>query len=400
MAPCPGCGAKQHPGGRRLWPAFKQVCFVCQKTGHFAKVCRSRQEQLIPPRTLKERGAPRVRTSLVRVAAISNPAPSVTVQITSLNGSTAIEALPDSGADISAAGTDALRQLGEHELNLLPSLITPRAANGTSMRPMGKIPVTFKLGSHTHVEDLHIYRDMKGVLLSWRVSKGLHILPQCYPEPVNTVTPKANCHTGTVNAVVCTPTTTAKPSLSEYVTREFPTVFDGQIKTMEGEQFNIALTDDAKPFCINTPRSIPFAYRDKLKDELDILQSQGIIELVTEPTEWCAPIVVAPKKDTTAIRMCVDLSRLNRYIRRERYQSQTPAQAVADIAADKARIFTKLDAMKGYHQCPLDPESQLLMTFITPFGRFKFLRAPYGISSISEHYNRRMDEAFAGLTGY
>ena len=36
----------------------------------------------------------------------------------------------------------------------------------------------------------------------------------------------------------------------------------------------------------------------------------------------------------------------------------------------------------------------------TPFGRFKFLRAPYKISSISEHYNRRMDEAFAGLTGY
>ena len=52
------------------------------------------------------------------------------------------------------------------------------------------------------------------------------------------------------------------------------------------------------------------------------------------------------------------------------------------------------------HQCPLDEESQLLTTFITPFGRFKYLCAPYGISSISEHYNRRMDEAFAGLSGY
>ena len=56
--------------------------------------------------------------------------------------------------------------------------------------------------------------------------------------------------------------------------------------------------------------------------------------------------------------------------------------------------------MKGYHQCPLDKESQNLTTFITPFGRFKFLRAPYGISSISEHYNRRLDEAFSGLSGY
>ena len=79
--------------------------------------------------------------------------------------------------------------------------------------------------------------------------------------------------------------------------------------------------------------------------------------------------------------------------------SSTPAQAVADIAADNAKAFTKLDTLKGYHQCPLDEESQLLTTFITPFGRLKYLRAPYGTSSISEHYCR-MDEAFAGLSGY
>ena len=111
-------------------------------------------------------------------------------------------------------------------------------------------------------------------------------------------------------------------------------------------------------------------------------------------------IVVTPKKNTDNVRMCVDLSHLNRYVRREQYQTSTPAQAVADIAAIKARFFTVLDAMKGYHQCPLDPDSQLLTTFITPFGRFKYLRAPYGICSISEHYDRRMAEAFVGLTGF
>ena len=41
-----------------------------------------------------------------------------------------------------------------------------------------------------------------------------------------------------------------------------------------------------------------------------------------------------------------------------------------------------------------------MTTFITPFGSFKYLRAPYGISSISEHYNRRMAEAFTGLSGF
>ena len=56
--------------------------------------------------------------------------------------------------------------------------------------------------------------------------------------------------------------------------------------------------------------------------------------------------------------------------------------------------------MKGYHQFPLDQESQFLTTFITPFSRIKYLRAPYGVSSISEHYDRCMAEALAGLKGF
>ena len=84
----------------------------------------------------------------------------------------------------------------------------------------------------------------------------------------------------------------------------------------------------------------------------------------------------------------------------ERYQSPTPIEEVASIRSSEARWFTVFDALKGYHQCPLAEDSRPLTTFITPFGRFAFLRAPYGVTSISEHYNRRMDEAFEGLTGF
>ena len=98
--------------------------------------------------------------------------------------------------------------------------------------------------------------------------------------------------------------------------------------------------------------------------------------------------------------MCVDLSHLNRYVKRERYQSPTPAEAIADLFACQAKFFTVLDAMKGYHQCPLDQESQLLTMFITPFGGFKYMRASYGIFSKSEHYNRHMYKAFEGLSGF
>ena len=405
---CPGCGAPHHQGGRKQCPTYALTCHSCQKVGHFAKVCRGRQMRrpasqpttVQTPSTQAIEAVPRIHTSNIGDPTIVDPAPKISIHISALNGAANLEILPDSGADISVAGKEILCKLGEHEHNLLPSKIVPRAVNGTKMRPIGKLPVTFVLGNSTYTDDLHIYSEVNGVLLSWKAAKGLKILPKCYPYPIDTATGSPRQAQGTLSNTPPPPAQVNHMLASEELTKEFPSVFDGQIKTMAGETFHISLSNGAKPFCVNTPRSIPFAYRDKLKAELDLLQTQGIIAPVTEPTEWCAPIVVTPKKHTDNIRMCVDLSRLNRYVRRERYQSSTPAQAVADIAADSAKIFTKIDAIKGYHQCPLDEESQTLTTFITPFGRFKYLRAPYGISSISEHYNRRMDEAFAGLTGY
>ena len=145
---------------------------------------------------------------------------------------------------------------------------------------------------------------------------------------------------------------------------------------------------------------IPFACCDKLKTELELLQQQNITAPITEATEWCAPIVVIPKKNTENICMCVDISHLNWYVQQERYMLPTPAEAITDIAAANAKYFMVLDAMKGYLQCPLDQDSQLLITFITPIGRLKYLRAPYGISSIYEHYNRCMAEALANLLGF
>ena len=101
--------------------------------------------------------------------------------------------------------------------------------------------------------------------------------------------------------------------------------------------------------------------------------------------------------------MCVFVSTflsLNKFVKREFYSSGTPMDVIADISGEHSQFFTGFDALKGYYQSPLDEQSQLLTTFMTPFGRYKFLRAPFGICSISEHYNRRMDEAFTGLCNY
>ena len=73
-------------------------------------------------------------------------APTIMVKVTSSTNTKLIQMLPDSGADISAAGQEVLYHLGHHVDNLLPSGISPRAVNGTTITPLGKIPVTLQLG--------------------------------------------------------------------------------------------------------------------------------------------------------------------------------------------------------------------------------------------------------------
>ena len=50
-----------------------------------------------------------------------------------------------------------------------------------------------------------------------------------------------------------------------------------------------------------------------------------------------------------------------------------------------------VDAFNGYHQVLLDPESLKLTTFISEFGRFRYLRTPQGLCSAGDAYNHRFD---------
>ena len=45
----------------------------------------------------------------------------------------------------------------------------------------------------------------------------------------------------------------------------------------------------------------------------------------------------------------------------------------------------------------LDEESSKLMTFQTPFGKFRWLRLPFGVSIEPEEFQRRIHNALSGL---
>ena len=117
---------------------------------------------------------------------------------------------------------------------------------------------------------------------------------------------------------------------------------------------------------------------------------------VTQPTPWINSIVVVPKKDGS-LRICLDPKDLNRAIQREHYQLPT----IEDIATrlHGAKVFTILDVRCGFWHIPLDEQSSQLTTFHTPFGRYRWLRMPFGISSAPEVFQRRIHELIEGLRG-
>ena len=68
------------------------------------------------------------------------------------------------------------------------------------------------------------------------------------------------------------------------------------------------------------------------------------------------------------IRLCVDITKLNKSVRRENFPLPTTDQLLAQLSG--AKVYTKLDCNIGFHPIPLDEESQELTAFITQFGRF------------------------------
>jgi hypothetical protein len=56
---------------------------------------------------------------------------------------------------------------------------------------------------------------------------------------------------------------------------------------------------------------------------------------------------------------------------------------------------TVTDAWNAYHSVPIRYEDRHLTTFITPFGRWRYVRAPQGFLSSGDGYNRRFEEIVA-----
>ena len=85
----------------------------------------------------------------------------------------------------------------------------------------------------------------------------------------------------------------------------------------------------------------------------------------------------------------------NKAIKRPLYPMPTLEENLHKLV--NAKRFTLVDALVGFTQVSLDDKSSLLTTMLTPIGRVRWLRLPFGISSAPEEFQRRQREVLEGV---
>ena len=113
---------------------------------------------------------------------------------------------------------------------------------------------------------------------------------------------------------------------------------------------------------------------------------------------FCARGFFVPKGNGKDVRLVIDHSEVNKFIRRPTHPFTAGPDLLASIPHD-ATCFAKLDALWGYYQIELDEESRYITCFITEFGTYEFCRAPMGMNSSGDEFCRRSDDAIQGLEG-
>ncbi len=162
---------------------------------------------------------------------------------------------------------------------------------------------------------------------------------------------------------------------------KFPKVFQGLGK-LEGYQLKFHIDPEVEPIA-QPVRRIPFSRRSKVIQKIEELVELDVIEKVEGPTGWVNPLVVVEKPNGD-VRICLDMRRANKAIKREKHPVPTAEEILQEIS--EAKVFTKLDLNMAFHQIELHPDSRDITTFAAPNGLYRYKRLLFGVNMATEKF--------------
>ena len=169
---------------------------------------------------------------------------------------------------------------------------------------------------------------------------------------------------------------------------KYDQVFQEGLGIFSGVEAHLEVDPEATPR-FHKARSVPYAMRQAVEDELDRLVKEGTLEPV-EYSDWATPLVSVWKSDNKSVRICGDFRiTINPVSKLEHY----PIPRIEDLFAklEGGKTFIKLDLSQAYQQLKLDEGSKKYTVVNTQKGLFRYTRLPYGISSAGAIFQRAME---------
>ena len=332
-----------------------------------------------------------------------------------------VPAMADTGCQSCLGGTAILHKMGLELCHLIPCTMKMSAANENPIEILGALPLRIsgvsKDGIPGNTRQLVYFTpSTERLYLSKQACIALGMIPPSFPSigsasllsacDVMGLQNQSNnrpCNCPTREPPPPRPTRIPLPPTEEnrdklekylldyYASSTFNVCQHQSLPMMSGPPMRLMINLDAKPVAYHTPIPVPIHWQEEVKAGLDQDVRLGVIEPVPvgTPVTWCHRMVVCPKKSGKP-RRTVDFQPLNHHATRETHHTQSPFHQVRSIPPHTRK--TVFDAWNGYHSIPLHEDDRHYTTFITPWGRYRYLVAPQGYIASGDAYTRRFDE--------
>lgn len=356
---CRFCG---YDHARGKCPAYGQTCKKCGKKNHFARRCMSTDLRAVEAQSQEDS-----TQSCMHSLFLGNVGSSTGDDETSWNvelnlrhesRSKKVTFKVDTGAEANIVNLSVVK-------SLKAKISAPKARltgyGNAKIENLGRVMLSLKHNSNEHLLQFEVVNDHLPALLGLKSCVALGIVSR-------------------IDNLAATS-----------ILDEFPSVFEG-IGCFKDE--HVIQTDPTVKPIVHAARRIPLSVMDKVKAELASMEQADIIAKVDKPTEWVNSMVVVEKKNGD-IRICLDPRDLNRAIKREHHHIPTLEDIAHKFSGKKH--FSIVDMKHGYWHVPLEANSSYLTTFNTPFGRYRFLRLPFGLHSSAEVFEKRVEQIFCDL---
>jgi predicted aspartyl protease len=170
-------------------------------------------------------------------------------------------------------------------------------------------------------------------------------------------------------------------------------VFNGKLGTLPGKPVSLRLkAENVRPYH-GRAFAIPKSHDSLIKDEAERLIKLGVLEKCNS-SECAAPSFGIPKKNGQ-IWFVSDFRQLNKHLLRLPFPLPNPQQLFRTM--DRFSYCTTMDLNMGFWTIPLDEESKNLCTIVLPWGKYRYLRLPMGLSCSPDIYQEKMSSLFADM---